>query len=248
MHVMGPPCDYRYAPLDELFLPSSEAWLCAEEQAACARFRDAGRRRTWLAGRLLAKRLVCSHLAALGLDCPRSAAQIAIRSDGRRPVVLLDGCRMPWSLSIAHTPRAVLAALNTVPNVQIGVDLVEPQLCSRGFTETWFSSGEQRSVAVGDSRTPALLWAVKEAAYKAAGDPQPFDPRTIEVDLARDRAVFFTPPPMRVCRVLVWQTARNEIAVFARYTRPSAATARGASSAAQRILFPQPLTPRSSHD
>jgi phosphopantetheinyl transferase len=248
MHAVGPPCDYRYAPLDELHLPSTTAWLCAEEQAACARFRDAHRRRAWLSGRLLAKRLVCSRLAALGLDCPRSAAQIAIRSSAHRPVVLLDGRCLPWSLSISHTQRAVLAALSSTPRTRIGVDLVAPQLPGRGFAEAWFSPRERRAITVGDLCALARLWAIKEAAYKAAGHPRPFDPRTIEVDLHAGCAVCFATPATRVCRVLVWRTTCDEIAVFASYIRPSAAMVRGASAAAQRILAPPPLTSGRSHD
>jgi 4'-phosphopantetheinyl transferase len=235
MHAAEPLCDYRYAPFDQLYLPSTSAWLSAAEQAAAARFRDSGRRRAWLAGRLLAKRLVCSRLAALGRDCPRSASQIEIRSAGHRPVMLLNGRRLPWSLSIAHTRRAVLAALSSAPGTRIGVDLVVPESYGRGFAATWFSPCERHAAERGACCSLATLWAVKEAAYKATGGARPFDPRAIEVDLAGQTAELSTANAVRVCRVIVWRTSLAEVAALAWRAWPAVVMTRGASSATECI-------------
>lgn len=208
------PCDWRYAALDELRLPTTTAWLTAAERQACARFRDLSRQQAWLAGRLLAKRLVTTRLNASGLPL-RAAAQIEIRSAGRRPVVLLDGRRLPWSLSITHTRRAVLVGLSCIPGISIGLDLVDPQPCGRGFAETWFTPGERAALRRGSPTDMATLWAAKEAVYKAAGRNAPFDPRAIEVDLPNGTAQLRGRCSVRECTVAAWRTVDEEIAVAA---------------------------------
>jgi phosphopantetheinyl transferase len=209
------PCDWRYAALDELRLPTTLAWLTTAEHQACARFRDGGRQRVWLAGRLLAKRLIAARLNASGMRGLHSAAQIEIRSAGRRPVVLFEERRLRWSLSISHTDRSVLVGLSCIPGISIGVDLVAAEPCGRGFAETWFTPHERHALSDAAPHAAATLWGAKEAVYKAAGQNRPFDPRSIEVDLHEGLARLYDRRRARDCNLAVWRTPSQDIAIAA---------------------------------
>jgi phosphopantetheinyl transferase len=118
---------------------------------------------------------------------------------------------LPWSLSIAHTPRAVLVALGRTPGVRVGVDLVEPVTLPRGFAEVWFTAAERRLLRDAQPSVAATLWAIKEAVYKAAGAGRPFAPRAIEV-LPQQPCGFVSRP---ACALAVWRTPQGETAVVA---------------------------------
>lgn len=203
-------CDHRYAVLAELRLPCAADWLSAAEQEASRRFRDAGRLRAWLAGRLLAKRLVAARLATIEPGLVRSAAEIEIQSGRRAPVAIVAGRTLPWSLSIAHSGRAVLVGLSCVAGMSIGVDLAEAAPAGRGFAELWFSRREC------DSLAPGLLWASKEAVYKAAGRDEPFDPRRIEIQPGAEAACTARfRPGDETFSCFTWPTPHGEIAALA---------------------------------
>ncbi|MEX0679046.1 MAG: 4'-phosphopantetheinyl transferase superfamily protein [Pirellulales bacterium] len=181
----------RYAALMEPAADQSDAaarWLSPGECRAWHRMRSPQRRATWLAGRMLAKRLLLESLALSGeLDSWPSGAEIHIESvdagHGQRPSVFVWGRPLHWALSISHTARGVLAAVTTEPGVTLGVDLV----CRRDHPTNrlaWcFTPAELRWLAAGPAhrREPEQLWAMKEALYKACQQGEGFAPRRIEV-------------------------------------------------------------------
>ena len=198
-----------------------EAWLAPRERQVYAGLRDHRRRAEWLAGRIVAKRLVSERLrfACGTLSAPR----IEIDSgDGRRqrvrPRVLVDGRPLPGQLSIAHSGHALLVALAGDDQVSVGVDLLAPVNCGRGFTELWFTPRERRWLA--DGQLWPVAWAIKEAAYKATNRGEPFRPRAFEVlphagggftCMLRGRR------PGLLRRLAVWRTPGDETAILALY-------------------------------
>jgi len=178
-------------------LAETEHWLAPGERRQYAGLRDTRRRRAWLLGRRTGKELVRAVLG-LAADDPRSIELVSRDASGRgvAPQVRLGGRRQPCSLSISHTDRAAVAALSTMPDVRVGVDLVElgrPPTGRNWSVETsggavgraavfdalrpWLTAEER---AWADARGPfaaAALWAAKEAAYKALGAGKGFAPR-----------------------------------------------------------------------
>jgi phosphopantetheine--protein transferase-like protein len=175
-------------------------WLTRAERVKLASFRNANRRRSWLAGRVLAKQLVLDCGAA-GLVEPTDieiAEEAAVRpafvsrlsalglpaapvGRAQRPSVRVRGVQQPWCLSISHTDTAAAAAVSLDPGVSVGVDLAQSDRFARGFLEVWFSHREQQQLAAADPLEIAARWAVKEAVYKAAQRGESFAPRSIEV-------------------------------------------------------------------
>ncbi|MEV5340333.1 4'-phosphopantetheinyl transferase superfamily protein [Streptomyces sp. NPDC052676] len=134
----------------------------------------AWRRTEWVAGRLLAKRLVGEAVAV-----PASDVEILPRADGSPHVVVGGGAMPAVHVSISHTARHVAAALAPEP---VGVDLCEtdaaaavrraadhvlsPEERSLIGTDAGAVSPEERSL-IGTDAGAAAVWALKEAAVKA---------------------------------------------------------------------------------
>lgn len=119
------------------------------------------RRAEWLAGRLLAKRLV-SEVAAV----PTDAVEILPRADGS-PRLVVSGSPMPAvHLSLSHTARHVAAALAPEP---VGVDLCETVSAAavRRVADHVLSPGELSLIGTERPDVMAGAWALKEAAVKA---------------------------------------------------------------------------------
>ncbi|MCX5192835.1 4'-phosphopantetheinyl transferase superfamily protein [Streptomyces sp. NBC_00249] len=131
----------------------------AEQRVADAL--PARRQAEWLAGRLLAKRLVGE---ALGV--PAQEVEILPRDDGS-PRVAVSGIPMPGAVvSLSHTAGYVAAALAPQP---VGVDLCETASADavRRVADHAFTPGE---LALLDADRPEVMagaWALKEAAVKA---------------------------------------------------------------------------------
>jgi phosphopantetheinyl transferase len=214
----------RYATHEELRrlqTPGGEhRWLTPREQSVYARLRADARRATWLAGRMLAKRLVADYVVANRLDLPtvqRGRVEIDSGQSGQRrlaPRIRIAGQVLPWSLSISHTRRGVLVALTSTPALRIGVDLVEPAVFGEGFADLWFTPAERhwlrhRGVPHGAS----LLWAAKEAVYKAVNQGERFYPRQIEILPDTTHGLQCTSQAALTLRVAM--TRQGEVAVVA---------------------------------
>lgn len=125
---------------------------------------------------------------------------------------------MDGRLSIAHSGRAILVALAGSDDLDVGVDLVGPVQCGRGFAATWFTPRERRWLT--EPQLWPVAWAIKEAAYKAANRGEPFRPQAFEVVpsaaggfacLLRGRR------PAMLNRLSVWRTPHDETAILALY-------------------------------
>ncbi|MET9700976.1 4'-phosphopantetheinyl transferase superfamily protein [Streptomyces sp. NPDC006529] len=143
-----------------------------------------GRRRTeWLAGRLVARRLVREVLAGAA-----HGVEILPRADGS-PHLLADGAPVPAvHVSLSHTAHHVAAALAPGP---VGVDLCETASAPAVLrVADHILSARERSV-VGTDRPEALAgaWALKEAAVKA-------DRSGIYGDAARGIEILGLRPPV----------------------------------------------------
>ena len=107
--------DRRYCAaemFDALCDAREQAWLGAREQAEFAAWHEPRRRRAWLVGRILGKQLVAANRK--NDLAPAEIEILSLNRDGRgsRPRVFCGGAELPWSLSVSHTDRGVLAALS----------------------------------------------------------------------------------------------------------------------------------------
>jgi phosphopantetheinyl transferase len=223
----------RYATLGELrrlYAPGAERrWLAPREQQVCDGLHDPSRRDAWLAGRLLAKRLISDYLAFHRLTVPAKRHREVEIDSGQPglkripPAIRIAGQAVDWSLSISHTRHGVLVALTDAAEIRVGVDLIEPTPCGPGFVKLWFTSEEQHWLRrFGQGTWPAILWAAKEAVFKATNQGEPFQPLKIEVLPEPNGHLVCTPLNRRFeCRVNceVRQTRQGEIAVVAVCTR-----------------------------
>ncbi len=199
------------------------AWLGPGELRTLACLRDLRRRAGWIAGRLLAKRLIVKHALGGSADAPGSElGRVEIQSGdvrGRRfrPEIAIDGRRLSWSLSISHTERGVLVGLAVGGLASVGVDLVEPAVYGDGFADVWFTPREKRWVGTAtDPYATATVWAIKEAVYKAVNRGESFAPRRIEVLPDASPGGFrasIVGRPRRIYTPQIWRTPQGEIAV-----------------------------------
>ena len=166
----------------------SQKWFGAGERGVYASFAAKTRSEEWTAGRLLAKQLILDMLEEqAGEERLPGPAGIQIFSrnglgESIPPQVVIAGRLAPLSLSIAHSKRAVLVALARDPNVSIGADVAAIEVQRPGFSALWLTDHERAWVQrQGEPRLVSMLWAIKEAAYKATNTSQRFVPRRIEV-------------------------------------------------------------------
>ena len=185
--------DIRYAaalPTSETVSSTAQSWLSASERSVWARLRSNSRKRTWLAGRILAKKLLLSRHSLLA-DCdPQQISVVSSNATARGvpPIVLADRVAVRCALSIAHTELGAIVAFTENCSVRVGADLVPTGLKLRqGFLKTWFSPREVADILQSRQSIPAAaLWSVKEAVYKACNQGDPFVPRRIEVSFGSE--------------------------------------------------------------
>ncbi|MEX2285520.1 MAG: 4'-phosphopantetheinyl transferase superfamily protein [Planctomycetaceae bacterium] len=103
------------------------------------------------------------------------------RRQSVRPAITIAEQIVPWSLSISHSERLVAALLITRPGITVGVDLASRQPFRPGFLRTWFFPSEQEWAQSGPSDIAAIIWAAKEAVYKAFNEGESFAPHMVEI-------------------------------------------------------------------
>jgi phosphopantetheinyl transferase len=174
---------FRYSAIDTAVsaAESSCAWLGEKERSELARLHDAGRRRQWLAGRWLAKQLLCEAGCAGNLTEVEIVSRDA-QGRGVRPRVLIRAGELSRSLSIAHTDRGALVVLAATSRLLVGADLAPCVIpADDGFCRLWFSSLERQWIDHDPAKRLALMWALKEAIYKAVNAGESWNPRQIEI-------------------------------------------------------------------
>lgn len=162
----------------------------------------AWRQAEWVAGRLLAKRLVGELLAAPAYD-----VEILPRDDGS-PCVVVGGSPVPAvHLSLSHTAGHAAAALAPEP---VGVDLCETASAGAVLraADHVFSPGELSLIGTDRPDATAGAWALKEAAVKAdRSGVFGAAPRTIEI-------LGLRPPVLGGRRsAMVWQAGEAVLAL-----------------------------------
>jgi 4'-phosphopantetheinyl transferase EntD len=183
-------CIERTAPLELLADQAAhcqpERWLHASEIEELAFLRSAQRRRTWQAGRWLAKLVLRSEVMSGRWQC-LAPTQIAIISRdalgrGIQPKIQIDGRSCPSRLSIAHCDHFVAVAFSPQSDVEVGVDIVDIHTCSPNWIKFWFTSAEQREIhRANDPWLAPKIWAVKEATYKACNAGESFAPAKMKI-------------------------------------------------------------------
>ena len=203
-----PGVQHRYRAVAD-FHPLGLAWLGHRERAELAAWRDADRRRAWLVGRTIGKTLVARRMAKLPTPQAIEPSQIEILSrdaEGRvnRPRIWCDGIEKPWSLSISHSQRGVLAAFTAATDVALGVDLADCGTFGDGFVDLWFTPAERAWFHETQcTSTARFIWAAKEALYKACNDGESFTPRDVEV--LPDGRCSYHETPLAGCRLRSWR-------------------------------------------
>lgn len=172
----------QYATFDELRGREGADALTPNERREMEWWKDPVRREAWLMGRLLSKNLI---RRAIDADAPpfESIEVLSRNAHGQsvRPEIRVDGELQPWSLSISHTRSAVLAALSLSDSVEVGVDLTVLDDAAAPTLSVWYTPREKLALAYAEPEERAIVWAVKEAVYKAYNRGEGFAPKSIEV-------------------------------------------------------------------
>jgi phosphopantetheinyl transferase (holo-ACP synthase) len=130
------------------------------------------------AGRRLAERVVAEMT---GL--PAAVVRVASLLPSGRPVVASDEGLLSLAVSVAHERRLVCAAV--CAGAGIGIDVVDTSAARAGL-DYWLDDAERAAAS------PAMIWAAKEAAYKAAGLDAVFRPLGVAVEPSNDGTFAWT--------------------------------------------------------
>jgi phosphopantetheinyl transferase (holo-ACP synthase) len=81
-------------------------------------------------------------------------------------------------MSLAHGHESVCAMLSTDARCRVGCDLEPVGQLPRSFWDCWFLPQERAwAFATENAEATTIVWALKEALYKALGDGESFRPR-----------------------------------------------------------------------
>jgi len=100
-----------------------------------------------------------------------------------RPVVSADSGVMRLSVSMAHERGLVGAAV--CAEAGVGIDIVDTTVVRAGL-DHWLVGAERAAAS------PGMVWAAKEAAYKAAGLDAAFRPLRVSVEPVGDGTFSWT--------------------------------------------------------
>lgn len=121
-----------------------------------------------------AARRLAEELAAARTGTPRREIRVASLLPSGRPVANGPRGPLPLSVSVSHVVGMVAAAV--AQGASVGIDVVDVATVRAGLG-LWLLDAERAGGA-----SPGMLWAAKEAAYKAAGIDAPFRPLAVEVE------------------------------------------------------------------
>ena len=130
------------------------------------------------AARRLAERVVAE---VTGL--PAAGVRVASLLPSGRPIVTSDDGLLSLAVSVAHERRLVCAAV--CAGAGIGIDVVDTSAARAGL-DSWLNDAERAAAS------PAMIWAAKEAAYKAAGLDAVFRPLGVAVEPSDDGTFAWT--------------------------------------------------------
>lgn len=156
-----------------------QVFLGTGERAHWAGLRFEKRRREWLFGRILAKRLLTQVYPSV------EPADIEIMNEPEgAPYAVLAGERLPGCLSITHR-SGMAAAAWCADGAAVGLDLEQVETRTAGFVEDYFTPAERdfvNSLAAPDrDRWVAVIWSAKEAVLKVLRKGLRLDTRQVEI-------------------------------------------------------------------
>jgi len=122
----------------------------------------------------LAEDLLC---LSQGLDA--GSVRVAALAPSGRPVATVAGTPVPCVVSISHVRG--LAGAVVSENACVGIDIVDPADAGRSL-DVWFTPDELALLPDDHGLLRAMLWAAKEAAYKAARLDTEFRPRMVVIE------------------------------------------------------------------
>jgi phosphopantetheinyl transferase len=176
----GTPSPGRWAELAAVFwliqrsadVPPDDEWLAPTERETLAALRSVKRRRDWRLGRWTVKQALV-ELARGSAISIRDPAHVIIRTyPSGAPYCCVNGCAVPWSISISHSHDRGLCAIAPAATA-VGCDIEREEPRIDGFTREWFTRSEQDVIARTDAkerhRTVTLFWSAKESALKVIG-------------------------------------------------------------------------------
>lgn len=139
--------------------------LTTSEAEQCERLQGPGPRSDFRAGRLAAKRAACG----IGTAHPHRRIQISSLADGAPRLSVLDRCgrERPLDARVSISHRDGFAVAVVAPaGVRVGVDLERSGSIPLQAIGYFLTPAEQKMATYVD---PAVLWSLKEAAWKALG-------------------------------------------------------------------------------
>lgn len=183
-------------------VPKHLDWLSEAEQCELAAWPLRERREQWLAGRWIAKRMLCLSNVTEEL---RRAEVLSRTPDGlgTQPRVCIDGRRLDRHLSISHAGRSILVGLGA-PQSAIGVDLALDVPRSVSFRSAWFSVRENAWLVNSPEERAPVLWGLKEAIFKAQAEGRPWNPRSVEILAIEDRVVYSELDGLVIAPMTAW--------------------------------------------
>lgn len=114
---------------------------------------------------------------------PVAVVRVASLLPSGRPIVASDDGPLALAVSVAHERRLVCAAV--CAGAGIGIDVVDTSAARAGI-DYWLDDAERAAAS------PAMIWAAKEAAYKAAGLDAVFRPLGVAVEPSDDGTFAWT--------------------------------------------------------
>ncbi len=164
-------------------IPYQENILSSAEKEYASGISHPQTKQNWITGRFLVKQLLSQKYG--GTLEPCSCLTIHSKDKmgrGCKPY-LIDSraCYLPYIFSISHAENAVAVAVSNIPNSEIGIDITQLGSVSPVVQRQYFTESEiqllQQCPAM--SFLPELIWASKEAAFKANIDSNkvPFRPK-----------------------------------------------------------------------
>jgi hypothetical protein len=123
-------------------------------------------------------------LVAATVGVPHRFVRVATLSPSGRPVAALRSPQPAPFVSVSHVEGLIGAAASG--DGPIGIDIVAPNSADDGL-DLFFSAEELSFRTDGFGPVRAMLWAAKEAAYKASQLDAEYRPRQIEIQALSPR-------------------------------------------------------------
>lgn len=131
---------------------------------------------------------LAESLVADRLSLHAGGVRVASLVPSGRPVAFASGAPAAVCVSISHVQGLLGVAVST--DASIGLDIVDPAEAGRGL-DIWFTPDEL-ALAPDEGRLRAVLWAAKEAAYKACRLDTEFRPHAVVIESLATRSFGWT--------------------------------------------------------